>query len=807
MRNRIISLLLVISMLLGLCLSLTACDGDGGAGGGGANYATEDLDLLTLSLNRLENADLSFNFNIGKSSAAQNVASSGSQIKAAAAGDEDYYFTPDTMITNQIDYNIFNDYQTSIGSMSEQARKIADDMVDKITVMNTPVRDIGNRFLYLSYDSEKDILFASEYYDPKASPMPDSEFSDEDDGSMMGSTNGTGGASLSEPYGNMIKIYYDEKGNEVIEYSAVHNTTSDGTIFGEKIIYSNDSKYAFITFNKQPGKEKFSVHYVGAEKVDGVWRGIDMSADTSSHVLDEELPIPEGVYRLVVDFYHEDEVMYIIRDGLMRDENGLHLEGASLAVPGLYITSIFERNIGNLQINMSLLDGWTEYGLFLNDEEKTQPYSEYYFNEGDYINFANGMVYKIEPMSISPTYVQGIDQIVRHEGENDWYIDDETAIPKKDSDLGGRINGVTSLIDNHDISLHSQSNMFIDIFGHTQYQQFLSLAYIMEIYGLSFNDNLPENFIDKFSETMRNQAIHQNITFNLIFGKDFTPENTKAAMLELSADMQSEYETFNTFVTENRSKEFVKINELPVRPPELGLIDLKDNISGIISVSDSGIDFSALSANVKKCILLSGGKNYTLLTYLASGEDMVLIEGFEGVSYANADFTLTGRSVSLPKIEKDGEYYLYGCIAKAEGSEYTRLSDLVKLSTAPFTGFTKTTEENGGTYTQAFSQENGALKVSSYFDDKTAPVVSISDIEENDGVYTVPAVDVTQILSKITAKDNKDGNIVITNLHFLDEDSRLPVAENAILVAGTTYVLSVTDTFGNITEIVFEAVN
>ncbi len=832
MKRKLLSILIAVMLIV--CVVLCACNPqDGDSDGNGGNL--ENLDILALSLGRLENADLNFTFNVGNSISSVAQSASEEAVTSASLGKEYWHFTPDDMVTNQIDYNPFKDDQTMMDDMSEDARDVVDELVANITVMNTPIYKNGT-FYYLSYESQNDVVYAVIYKDVVAeqnAPKDDTQ-NDGSLGVIIGG-GGNGGNQSTDPTGTIIKIYYDENGNETVEYTTYSTYQNNRNVL--HMVYTKDVRYTI--FNSGHSDDgSMSVSYTQALKVNGKWCAMKMYGINPDHyVLDDTKPLGNEYDGIDIDIFQEAEnTSFYYKNSLSRNENGLYFRDNGFELPGLYYVG--NSGQADVQINLCLLDGWDAYHLNMAGEEATQENGEHYFgnqvgegvDEGDYIAFANGITFTGADMSSGKYVIDGIDEPIISWRENiddgkeyyissswdsTWAEDAEGLYLKKYDDLGGKLQGIFSLI--YPEVEHVRTDITFNVLGSTPYQQFVSLSMMFEKYGLSWDsDRFGNDFMDFLCDVVQNQSVYKNNVLKNLLGVEFTTTNVKSFVLGLKEQVIAMENAFDTQIESYRDIPAMSWNSLPARPDNLGLINLADNVSGKATIGNVNIDFSQISADVDKNILLGQNRQYTILTYLASGNNIIVMDAFDTHAYANASFTLDGKSVALSSVDitKEGEYSLFACVAKVEGETYTRLSEVVQIDVNTFASFETRKDGVGGEYVYTYSCDNGKLKVDVKFIDEQAPTITL-DLDaivdtNDDGVYEIyftndMSVSIEDLIEKISVVDNHDGVITISNMHFFEQGSTMPLAENYEFEDGKIYNLVVKDNAGNTTTVSFAA--
>ena len=164
MKKQLLCLLLLPAIVLGFAVS--GCD----KGNENSLEHLDNADLLALSYEKLENADLSFNFTIDKTVKA--VDNSAKAVAAANKADSRKFETGyNNYVIVPSDYNDYNeegfDYFEQQNEFLERirgsARNIADFAINNITVMNTVVNRGYYENYLMDYDGKNDILTVSRF--------------------------------------------------------------------------------------------------------------------------------------------------------------------------------------------------------------------------------------------------------------------------------------------------------------------------------------------------------------------------------------------------------------------------------------------------------------------------------------------------------------------------------------------------------------------------------------------------------------------------------------------------------------------
>ena len=249
----------------------------------------------------------------------------------------------------------------------------------------------------------------------------------------------------------------------------------------------------------------------------------------------------------------------------------------------------------------------------------------------------------------------------------------------------------------------------------------------------------------------------------------------------------------------------VDFDAQPRRPENLALINVSGNLSGSISVSEGGIDFSTLTLAVAKSAILSESSEYKAVAALVSENEIIYIDAFDSATYAHTAMTFTGKAVALPKTESVGDYKLILFFAKIVDDEAIRLSDIATPAVNDFASFTVNADGEDGYYTYSFSKNDGIFSFVSEFTDTAAPEIILSEIigrtEGENPTYTLTvgegAATVADLVSLVSATDSRDGSITVTTLNVKLESSSEELFADYGLIPDSAYVITVCDMAGN----------
>ena len=233
--------MLSLSMLFGV-----ACSGGGGGSDDGGGGDANGDEAYVYSMDRLKNADFSFEFTSGGSNAI-NLASlttvSSSNDDSVITGTPNYFIDEGAL-------TYFEGYTFIAQNTAEMAKIQVEELTQTVTVLNKLVVFNGVMARYVGYDEENDVVTAF-IGDINDDLKQDSEDGVAGDGSIIGSIGDDPNKVLPKgtlTNGTLIKIYDDADGDEVVEYSTFGYLAKDP-------MDSSKGCYTCVTIKYVPLKE------------------------------------------------------------------------------------------------------------------------------------------------------------------------------------------------------------------------------------------------------------------------------------------------------------------------------------------------------------------------------------------------------------------------------------------------------------------------------------------------------------------------------------------------------------------------
>ena len=789
-----------ISILTLMCLVFASCDPPAGVEGGGEtdvpgqgetdvpgqeeeieDVALDDADILAISYDRLENADLSFDFSIDLSAKGSELAlsegsASGRSFEQNDDGSEVYRVTYDEYCAEwgaleSAAYDYFGEIQQQLDNLADMVRKLADFAIDNITVADKVVVNGACEYI-LEYYSETDTVTVSERVT-------------------------YGDTGLVET--TKVSIYYDGDGYETVEFTRFAAGVT------EEVLYTPGKYYSFIQGDKNTGMYNVNVAYNGA---DG-WRGARYHYN-----LDNPYLTKEGVYdyangMIYIDFLFEiDDVLYTYGDTMIAFRDGVETGSQVEALPSDVIVfmpymmsssgvSLAFTNLYML-IDLSALCGWDELCLVLDsDYELSNDFGERYLSgEGDYMAFSDGtkiedgMLWTPEHGMLYPKYseMNGYTELEGYVGEDGnsvslgdcsyVAIDAQMYVDRAEHKTQ---NGWFTLgvYDNDaekpELSLerYELARQFFDAFG-------------LSVYGA------PDIFSD-MADVHENRDIYTNEVFEYLYDRPYDTETFTAMVGEIAQRVDAYEFALDAMFDVEEKVEFV---DMPQKPQNIGLVEYAKAASGSATISASGIDFTGVSVDIARSVILSEGKTYGVFVGWTNANGFAAVDAFDTAAYANEAMTFAGKGgASLPSIAAEGTYRLKAYFGKYQGGEWLRLSEVADVKVAEFEAFEIEEPTDGGYRLYRFSYDGGAAIVTVTFCDTQAPVVSFDGESVSDVVTIAAGATASDVAARFGAKDNVDGDIAVSAANIAGSTGAA-VSGQTPLAAGE-YLLTVKDAAGN----------
>lgn len=694
MKKRIACLAIASVMVAGLFAA-------GCKNGNNAYTEIENADLLALSYDRLENADLSFNFSIDKSVStasyshkaeektlkAQHSRTSKEKTGYSVDGtDKSVILTPDIIVEPRYTYEFFKDNEEYLERVSRSSRELADFAIENVTVMNTFI-DFGYQKYLLDYDRENDVVTVLNYLE------------------MNG--------KISEY--KKISVYYDDDGDETVEYW-FYKPMIDGNIIGrtEHAIYCADKTYyfAFNQFGKDShtGNDYATYNLTTAFKEEGEWRGLHTIFSPYNPVFTHEgkYNYANGIINL--EFMVEDGgEIYRLTDMIVPYRNGFLIGSGVEALPDdefrfdqYYINTpvvVVNCEANLISINMAALDGWSQVKSFTeNDKDinklvldngKFAPQSGTWSDEYGWLNLINDTV------NYESYYI----------GEDGQRLEMDAV--EKTNMLDFRIELGVPYDEN------KVQNASLDFFkSNVEEVGFDLVDECLKSCGLSFNGEASRTMLMDMKGVQGKKNGYLKGIYQSLCGAEYTVDNAIAYLLSLKNSLDN----FEKYIVEAaKNYRIVSEKEIPEKPANLGLVEFAQNTAGKAVVTKDGIDFSAVSLSVKKSPLLSDGKTYGVTVGFSNSSGSVILDAFDSITYAKSNMNFTGKAgVALPEAE-EGEYTLVGFFGRVTEDGVIRLSEICAIAAERFDGFDVTVETEGGSYVYTYTYKNGEVKLTVTF--------------------------------------------------------------------------------------------
>lgn len=770
-----------------------------------------DADMLAFSHNRLENADLSFNFTIAGETPVRarrplraSDKDKGDYEPYVPTEDDEFHGTPDTLKTYYQDF--FESCRSYIDTARIQSDRIRNTVLEQVNVMDKFVHGGVDNYL-LSYIPETDTLHV--YC-----------VSDTTDG--------------HETYD--ILIHPDAEGDETVEFWYVNTDerpTHNNNLI-QRVIYTAEKRYYVENILVYPdpaldGQRRYSGFIFEIYCKDGEWRGYELwDVDTSAPFCSHSGSYSNGWGSYFIFYKLSDDGIMLSTtsgvsayDGITGEEKESEDDYAE--------TDVFRFDTSSIEYgSFRLIPEW----LYANYPQDLEGWESVDLNFQD-VSHDGLSMYHVYTLHLSDGRTLKPDNCLwkrgygliefRHLTQEER---DEVNMPKDENDsfhdysyYGTYGDGEGAYFTSDDFTtdvvrvrldhagyepgkpINSLQILFMPYWGTSSYNAAYNIELIRECwddlgFGVRPGCSTPADLFDAFLATDP-QAVAEEImldVYNQALGLDGIREfcfKTCGECDEVIARMNSLFDEY----------EMIEWEEMPTRPDNFGLIQLGGKLSGQATVSEEGIDYSAVTFEGSKTVIFSKDSQYAL--YVAWGSYAERIT--EPVTYAGEAFTLTGKVLPLPDLPV-GTYTAKLFFGKVLEGGCARLSDAVSV---PVSAFEKVTiaggEEKGLRKMSGFAHADG-ITAEVALVDVLPPEISV----DGEAAGTEPIVldyafeegkTVSDLFDMISVTDNSVG-IMSARSGQISLDGVVMFATD-VLKTGT-YVFTVADSSGNQSTVTFQ---
>ena len=814
--------ILTISLLSLSMLFSVACKDDGGSGGsgGGGGGSESNLDeAFVYSMDRLKNADFSFEF-VSEGASGVNLASL--TTTSLSNGDETTYTgTPDYYIDEGA-LTYFEGFSAPVESFAKTAREEVDYLTMTVTALNKLVIFNGVTARYVGYDEENDVVtgFVGTINDDLKQDWEDGV---EGDGSVIGSMGNDPNTVLPKgtlTRGVLIKIYDNEDGDEVVEYSSFSyraqdyhdNTKGVYECLHIKYVPLKEYYFSHITYDTLPASldiiENTGTFYVfRALNVDGEFMGASLSGQFGNS--DDYSPIRNEV------FFEMGNGFYVFD---LESNRGLYTVGYDTIDFSLDLENTFDYSL-----SLKVLGGWDGFYHNVRDLNNDNVINQadkdltlqgvVYFSNGDYISLENGKkIYEGSVWSKGTGFVRidWEDYTATYEDGTEVSFSEFNKVAHESNDGFISIGGI--VVQPHYTPENIDTGKIYGGFIPMQLMEFPAIEVedgyqeytFKEDFFTIFKDFLIENELT-FMNTDPFEIIDYTITASLIkdtmldeefqtlFSEPYSVDGLKNIVQGFNKqgkDIIAECRTaFNGFERMLR-KDMPKITE------SYALISISNRIQGKVTVSNGKFDFSGVSVTIPKTNFLHKGTTYGFMVYLEGSDTKILDGAFTPYSYDRQDKVCAGNSsISIPDV-KDGTYKLKLAFGKPTDSGFIRLSNVIELDVNAFNKVEKQITINQKSYNVSYETVNGKFFMQSVYNDVGAPEIDGYEIVDDAiEVYFKEGDLVAQFITYIIVVDEVDGRIYLSPSNFTLDGNK--VNANDEIDFTKTYRLIVEDSSGN----------
>lgn len=760
----------------------------------------DDADALLISINRLEQAQFEVNLddifkNTSNTNTLQRSRSLSSILKSSTTLDAsnpydinnytphtywqqfyyhkglyqqpsviDGYHVITSTLTSHSNHSLNNLYETT-ESVTSQARERADWAVENITVMDTWVTIEYYKYL-LHYDEALDRveLYTIWTYEPH----------------------------FVTSY-EKIYVYYNHKGEEVIE-SWVEQVYSEGSYPGvmgyHNSVAGRDFNFYFIWLdeNFEPTSQRMCRginltsegyyeyyenhnHMVSGDygwytiqpTINHIEQKLDYSSTPSITVFSPDASTnvmtiyPFGGGDYMVDLY-------------LPSMNGI--EAILVEEGGMYETNQDSEDTRQFLVDQGFLTMPNWWAMDVWDIDIT---SGFRTSTGTYIaergSFSEKVNFRSLNLNIGSEGIREYDHLYNYYGVATFYVNESS------------INNLVQTL-----FLYFQSIGLSYKFGDTDLL-FKELGYVYQNYeSIGRKVSITNDVMGAPNETYTSYehviAVEEYIKNHL---------NTRSLLTQ----METEYNTMSFYDLPSKSD----LNSIT-------LIDTASNVTGELSVVNSKLDTSQITATLNRSPLLQNNASYSLFYALKIGGRLIELAHEDPLVFTGENLAFTGNlTIDIPNDLEPGEYQLVTFFAKVVGDSFLRISNVIPSSVGTFETIneTITNEDEETSVETTIYHSNNSLNLTIVSKDIFTPKVTIA---EGETVYRGDAAintillpygsKVSDLLNLFNIMDNADGWIIPTVDMITHNDQNVLLDD---LLTDSGWKLEVSDKSGNKTTI------
>ncbi len=699
----------------------------------------------------------------------------------------DGLLTIDTFIDSMTSISL-RTYEDSFRKRTKRAKDSVEWAVDNITLMDTWILSTSSNgtstYYMLDYDQANDVVnLYTKYY---------------------------GNETYNLEYSSLVSIYYNDQGQEVVEFFGDFYQTSPNLSDSSSYFIMVDSKdFNSSYYYYDSNGEFWNQHYIGlTEKDDGsfeyysIFKPERESSPYFSH-FDQYVRSGEHGWYIVEPIDYPNSSSFLFRPEEMR---------ITLVSPNALdeVFSIIEEDgVFNVSINLTAFDG----DLRVVFEETALYTSPIHYGEQRQEIIDLGLIplddYYYKMNSSAYQYIEGFDTEVGRFLNTDNAFNG-VSLTHMQSSKAWDYNPP------FDKSYHAYtSKAFLSIDADNMEDAFIKLQGYFSHVGLEYrygdiNDLFPDLINYSYSlESILNEAnLVENID-DTLEATYSTYENYQTA-INFMKNLALEATTFDFQINED---DVVPLADLPLKEDidYAVFYDMEDIVEGMITVSDTGFDTSSLEYSILKKPILVPDREYNIYYALSLENKTFIIDSLTGQVYeGNHLFFTPSKVLDLPTDFQEGTFVLSHFLGKFTDQGIIQVSNNVAVDANEFDAFKVLYDSvyEGQKWEYSYLYHEGIIYVNVALIDVQSPSIIIDGITEpvTDSLSLTLYPKKTDTLDKLktvisSITDNVDeyDKIIIEYYH----DTFLITDYTPVFVNGDSYTIKVIDKSGNTTTIMF----